>query len=360
MASIRVDSGCKSAFLPAGRSLRGSGDLVGFDPHTSLRNDAERRGPWCLCRALAGGFNNVPYQMGLQPLIAQIPLATMTYDTPPAALRIPILSVKDAGGSLGHQEYADNGAIIVPKVFRPDEMDEIRAVFTSKVEQDQTFAKIDHHIPADDILSQYPRFVQPHRFLDTEVGVLALQYMFDQRLHSIAHSLIGPVYGAQSMFHFKPPTARGQAMHQDNYFLQTHPETCMAAWIAIDDADRENGAIKVVPGSHKIPVICHENADEGVSYAPMGLALPPGTETILSSLKSGDVLFFHGSMLHGSDPNVSDRFRRCLIYHYIPQDSVKISQFFQPLVIPTGGETSIEVEPDGGPCGTGRAAVAAP
>ena len=143
-------------------------------------------------------------------------------------------------------------------------------------------------------------------------------------------------------------------MHQDNYFLQTHPETCMAAWIAVDDADEENGAIKVVPGTHRSPVICHEQADQTVSYASMGLALPPGTPTVLASLKPGSVLFFHGSMLHGSDPNVSDRFRRCLIYHYVPEGSKKIGEFFQPLVMPEGGEKKIDIDLSGGPCGIGR------
>jgi len=37
-------------------------------------------------------------------------------------------------------------------------------------------------------------------------------------------------------------------MHQDNLFLQAHPETCIAAWIAVDDCDGENGGLKMVPG----------------------------------------------------------------------------------------------------------------
>jgi phytanoyl-CoA hydroxylase len=280
----------------------------------------------------------------------------MTFDIPSAPLHVSIMSIRDAASDLGHDEYATNGAIIVPNVFSAEEMAIMGTVFTDMVENNTGFAKIDHHIHRDDVLSRYHRLVQPHRYPDTEVGALAMKYMFDDRLHSIASSLLGPLYGAQSMVHFKPPGARGQAMHQDNYFLQTHPESCMAAWIAIDDADEENGAIKVVPGTHKIPVICHEQADQTVSYASMGLALPQGAPVVLASLKSGDVLFFHGSMLHGSDPNVSKRFRRCLIYHYVPQDSKKISEFFQPLVVPSGGEIGIEVEPNGGPCGIGKVA----
>ena len=67
--------------------------------------------------------------------------------------------------------------------------------------------------------------------------------MTDRRILNVVQDLIGPAYGAQSMFYFKPPTARGQALHQDNLFLRAHPETCLAVWIAIDDCDGENGGL---------------------------------------------------------------------------------------------------------------------
>lgn len=98
--------------------------------------------------------------------------------------------------------------------------------------------------------------------------------MIDRRLLSITELLIGPAFGAQSMFYFKPPTARGQAMHQDNYFLRAHPETCLAAWIAIDDCDAANGALSVVPGSHTMEVVCPEEADADESFTT-GLVWPP-------------------------------------------------------------------------------------
>ena len=38
-------------------------------------------------------------------------------------------------------------------------------------------------------------------------------------------------YAAQTMVYFKPAGSRGQALHQDNYYLRVHPGTCMAAWM---------------------------------------------------------------------------------------------------------------------------------
>ena len=80
--------------------------------------------------------------------------------------------------------------------------------------------------------------------------------MLDTERSSRVIELIGPAYGAQSMFYFKPPTARGQALHQDNLYLQAHPETCLAAWIAVDDCDGENGGLIVRARSHLISRSC--------------------------------------------------------------------------------------------------------
>ena len=66
---------------------------------------------------------------------------------------------------------------------------------------------------------------------------------------TVLEALLGEeVLAAQSMFYFKPPGARGQALHQDNFYLRVEPGTCVAAWVACDVIDRDNGGLEVVPG----------------------------------------------------------------------------------------------------------------
>ena len=179
--------------------------------------------------------------------------------------------------------------------------------------------------------------------------------MTDRRILDVVQDLIGPAYGAQSMFYFKPPTARGQALHQDNLFLQAHPETCLAAWIAVDDCDGENGGLIVLPGSHRIQILCpDEDADPEESFTDKTIRVPDGVERVQTEMKAGDVLFFHGSLVHGSRSNSSaDRFRRSLIFHYVPQSSVEIARFYLPLIAPSGEDVLVAESPEGGPCGVG-------
>lgn len=74
---------------------------------------------------------------------------------------------------------------------------------------------------------------------------------------------------------------------------------------------------------------------------------------VQTEMEPCDVLFFHGSLVHGSRPNTSDRFRRSLIFHYIPQASQEVAKFYNPLIAPSGEELSIAAATDGGACGDG-------
>ena len=251
------------------------------------------------------------------------------------------------------EEFDRLGVIHVPAVFTPDEVAEIREAFMAQVERDSSIGH-DDNVPESDPLAKYPRFVHPHRRTDLEVGRISRKWMLDERILDRVTAMMGPVYAAQSMFYFKPTGARGQAMHQDNLFLQAHPETCIAAWIAVDDCDGENGGLKMVPGSHRYELVCPEDADADESFTNAEVKLPEGMVAEQTVLAAGDMLFFHGSMVHGSGPNRSaDRFRRSLIFHYIPQSSIEIATFYNPLLTPAGDEITVSESEDGGACGEG-------
>jgi ectoine hydroxylase-related dioxygenase (phytanoyl-CoA dioxygenase family) len=247
--------------------------------------------------------------------------------------------------------YETDGIVQVPQLLDGAEIERIRAVFMDQVAADHSLA-IDDGVPDDDPLARFPRFVHPHRRTDIEAGRVSLELMLDSRILDVVTSLIGPALGAQSMFYFKPPGARGQALHQDNTFLRAHPETCLAAWIAVDDVDAENGGLAVVPGSHKTELVCPEPADLTESFTSVEVPVPDGLQKIQTRMRAGDVLFFHGSVVHGSRPNTStDRFRRSLIFHYIPEASTEIAAFYNPLVRPDRRPTTLSEAIGGGPCG---------
>ena len=254
--------------------------------------------------------------------------------------------------------YARHGVALVRSLLDDAEVTEIRETFMEQVERDRSIGH-DDHVPADDVLARYPRFVHPHRHTDLDVGRVARRWMLEPRIIGRIAEMIGPPLAAQSMFYFKPPTARGQALHQDNLFLQAHPETCIAAWIAIDDCDADNGGLRVVPGSHAYELVCPGEADTTESFTNQEVELPEGMTAQQTEMAAGDVLFFHGSTVHGSGPNrTADRFRRSLIFHYVPRDSTQIARFYNPLLTPAGAEVTVTLATGGGVCGDGWQPVA--
>ncbi|GGD80579.1 phytanoyl-CoA dioxygenase family protein [Paenibacillus nasutitermitis] len=200
-----------------------------------------------------------------------------------------------------------------------------------------------------DILKQYPRIMHPHRFDE-----LSKSYMLHPALMNVLADLFGAEpLAAQSMLYFKPPGAKGQALHQDNFYLLVEPGTCIAAWVALDDADQDNGGMLVVPKSNALEVQCPHQADPAVSFTRDEVDVPQGYSPVPMNMKAGDVLFFNGSLIHGSYPNTSqDRFRRAFICHYACVQDTKISAGYKPLIRFDGSEHAIESNVGGGPCGT--------
>lgn len=201
-----------------------------------------------------------------------------------------------------------------------------------------------------DPLLRYPRVMHPHRF-----DALAKKYMLHPSvINSLRELMEEEALAAQSMYYFKPPGARGQALHQDNFYLAVDPGTCMAAWTAIDRIDSENGGLYVVPKTAELDLICPEEADQNVSFSKHLVKPPAGMKAVETKMEPGDTLFFNGSLLHGSGPNRSkERFRRSFICHYVPASAKRISHFYLPLLNALGGDVMIEPNTTGGPCGQG-------
>ncbi len=202
--------------------------------------------------------------------------------------------------------------------------------------------------PDADPLKRYPRMIHMHRWDET-----SRRWLVDPRLGAAMRQLLGEApYAVQTMLYFKPAGARGQAMHQDQFYLNVQPGTCMAAWMALDPCDAENGCMQVVPGTQNLPVLCTERANTLDSFTDTTVPIPPGKQIVRVEMEPGDVFFFNGSLIHGSRSNVSkDRFRRSLIGHYIAAEAEKVAKYYHPVLRMDGTEVDLGISERGGPCG---------
>jgi ectoine hydroxylase-related dioxygenase (phytanoyl-CoA dioxygenase family) len=245
--------------------------------------------------------------------------------------------------------YQNNGYLVVSDLFSPEEVTRYREHYMTLRRAGTypgDFAGVD--LSSSDPLKAYPRMIHMHRW-----DKLSLDWMIDARLNRVMSAVLGTEpFAVQTMLYFKPAGGRGQALHQDQYYLQVQPGTCLAAWMALDPCDVENGCLQIVPGSHNLPVLCTIEADTSQSFTDVTVPLPEGMTSIPVEMKAGDVLFFNGQLIHGSYPNTStNRFRRSLIGHYIVGEAEKVAKFYHPVLRMDGSEVELGVSERGGPCG---------
>ena len=246
-------------------------------------------------------------------------------------------------------QFAADGCVVARAVFSPAEV----KAFIEHYMQLRATGPLPGDMVADvpvegDPLLRYPRMIHMHRY-----DAATRNFLLDARLKNLLVQLLGAEpFAVQSMLYFKPPGARGQALHQDNMYLQASPGTCIAAWTALDACTVENGCMTVVPGSHRWPLLCPTTADGGSSFTNLTVPLPPDVSPVPVLMEPGDVLFFGGSLIHGSSPNLTtDQFRRSLIGHYVEGQTTALTAFDQPVLRMNGEELDLTPSAGGFPCG---------
>ena len=131
--------------------------------------------------------------------------------------------------------------------------------------------------------------------------------------------------------YFAKPKKIGLAspMHQDNYYWNIKDPNCFTIWIAIDSANKENGAVEYLIGSHK-KLYSHIP-----SYAPGSSQKVKNIDILKKKfkkktydLKPGDCLIHHSQIIHGSKKNLSEFSRRGFTVQIIPKNAkINIKKF---------------------------------
>lgn len=110
------------------------------------------------------------------------------------------------------------------------------------------------------------------------------------------------------------------AWHQDyGYWYQNGVLTpnLVSAFIAVDPANKTNGCLQVIRGSHHCGRIEHTLTGDQAGADPTRVdAIMQRLEHEYIEMNSGDVLFFHSNLLHRSDRNRSETPRWSMICCY--------------------------------------------
>ena len=247
------------------------------------------------------------------------------------------------------EHFAAQGFLVTPQLFDSAEVVHYRDHFMELRKEPRPGDDAGVNPTSDDPLRKYPRMIHMHRWDKT-----SFDWMIEPRIANWLTALLGGLepFAVQTMLYFKPAGARGQALHQDNYYLRVQPGTCIAAWLALDDCDVENGCIQVVPASHAWDILCSIPADTTQSFSAVTVPIPKTANVAPIEMRAGDVMFFNGQIVHGSYPNTSaTRFRRALIGHYIHGESQQVGRWYHPVLRMDGSQVELEQSPGSTQCG---------
>jgi len=230
-------------------------------------------------------------------------------------------------------DYHRDGYVIIRDFLKEDEVKKLYGIATG----DDTLQK--HAFDLNDQTGKKTKLTLWYTPENDAYGLLTKS----RRMIDSAAKLMD---GESEVCHFhsklmqkEPKVGGAWEWHQDygywykNEFL--FPDQMVSIMVAITNANKENGCLQVIKGSHKMGRIEHGFAGEqvGASQHYVDLALKR-MELIYVELKAGDALFFHPNTLHRSEANLSDTARWSLISVYNRSANVPTNEPSQSSTVP--------------------------
>ncbi|MCA9048402.1 MAG: phytanoyl-CoA dioxygenase family protein [Planctomycetaceae bacterium] len=260
-------------------------------------------------------FNAVPTQEELQAMERDLRFHPSMVTDP------KVLSRADV------EQYNRDGYVKCLRVYAPDEINAVRGYF-------------------DDLLTR----VIAGGGDSYSISTAHMKYgpVYDILTHpaivAVVRDILGDdVIGWGSHFFCKMPgDGKAVAWHQDASYWPLSPSKALTVWLAVDKADLGNGCMKFVAGSHHFGHMTYREsteADHNVLNQTIDDAEQYG-EIVVDELEAGEISVHSDLLLHGSDPNTSDR-RRCgLTLRYCTPDVNAGSNWHQKGVLVSGRDDS--------------------
>ena len=131
----------------------------------------------------------------------------------------------------------------------------------------------------------------------------------------------------------KPPQHPGVVpWHQDYaYWTRTAPPCHITMNLLLDDADLDNGCLQFVPGSHRFGLLPKVPFDAPLEAIRPQLPAAMVWQPVAVPVRAGQATIHHSHVLHGSDSNRSERWRRACALNYMGAH-VRVAQGRDPLL----------------------------
>jgi len=218
--------------------------------------------------------------------------------------------------------YNENGYLGVEKVFSDAEVAELQRVTDEFVDKSRA---VTEHTAVFDL---EPGHTPEHPMLRRIKDPIKHHEVYDRALRhpnvlAIVSQLIGPNLRSNGNKLNLKYSEFGSPVewHQDWSFYPHTNDDLLAVGVCIDPMTLENGALMVIPGSHKGPVLDHHHKERGIFVGAVTDEEFDPSNAVPILLEAGGISIHHVRALHGSAPNTSPRPRRLLLFQYCANDA---------------------------------------
>jgi len=195
------------------------------------------------------------------------------------------------------RHYNEEGYVKGITIFSADEIAEHRNYFDRLLDRQMSEGGDSYS------LRRMQRFCQPLWDVITNPAIL-----------DCVEDIIGSniVAWGQQYFCKLPGDGKPVSWHQDASYWPLTPARTVTMWLAVDDADRENGAMQVIPRTHTLGHLDFDlSGSDDNSVLPQKIkGIEKYGEPVYFEMKAGQISLHADMLVHGSDPNLSNR-RRC-------------------------------------------------
>jgi hypothetical protein len=171
----------------------------------------------------------------------------------------------------------------------------------------------------------YDPYMYPHK----ESKLLTRLMKHPKVIEACEFLMDSKILGVQTWAYFKPPGQLGRDMHQNIFYTQCNTNEIINVSVALDNADPQNGSVWYLEGSHRLGKLPIEIDEERVGSNPKNWRSERGKACVLPKdhnfphidgyLRKGQVALLHSNVIHGSEKNTSDRFRKAFLTGYIKE-----------------------------------------
>jgi non-haem Fe2+, alpha-ketoglutarate-dependent halogenase len=128
------------------------------------------------------------------------------------------------------------------------------------------------------------------------------------RILDAVEDIIGPdILCWGSSFFIKEQRNPGYvSWHQDSTYWGLEPPDIVTAWVAFTDSTAANGAMRVIPGTHKLDQVPHRDTFAAGNLLSRGQEVMVDVDerkAAMLELAAGEMSLHHVRLIHGSDPN---------------------------------------------------------